>query len=100
MVNERKYTKSSCKKKYLKVGHIARAGYQNSTCEEEHFKILLRGECRCIAPLMSSLYTCAALTTAWKPDPHNLLTVNAVASIGMSVFKPICLAKYAASDEL
>ena len=31
---------------------IARAGYQNCTCEEERFKNPLRGECRCIAPLM------------------------------------------------
>ena len=30
---------------------IARAGYQNNTCEEERFKNPLRGECRCIAPL-------------------------------------------------
>ena len=30
---------------------IARAGYQNSTCEEERFKNPLRGECQCMGSL-------------------------------------------------
>ena len=45
MVNEKdtQYKLDSYVKKYLKVGYSYRAGYQNSTCEEEHFKNPLRG---------------------------------------------------------
>ena len=58
MVNEKEYTISSpYVKKILESLAIARAGYQNSTCEEERFKNPLRGECRCIAPLKFTYYS-------------------------------------------
>merc|ERR1719431_771067 len=41
-----------------------------------------------------------AFTTAWNPDPHSLLTVSAVDEMGTPAFKPMCRARYAASDEL
>ena len=34
--------------------------------------------------------TCAPETTAWKPEPHNLLTVRAGTPMGIPHLSPIC----------